>query len=291
MKTVVTHSGSFHPDDVFAVATLQLKFGAENISVVRSRDEVDIAEADYVVDVGHVYDPATGRFDHHQNGAPIRDNGIPYAAFGLVWKEFGEQIAGSVEVAKVIDEQIGLAIDAPDNGISLYDLTDVNIQPVLLFHVLHSFKPPWGSDKNIDDSFLEAVDFTRSFLERTIVRARAEEKMKEVINQVYESAEDTSVLIFDEKINTHALIAYPDVKVAVCPTGNSDEGKWKAIVIPKAHGTFENRAYFPQSWAGLHGQELVDVCKIKDASFCHKGKFYFVASSKEGAVAAAMQAQ
>jgi uncharacterized UPF0160 family protein len=52
MKTVATHSGGFHADDVFAVATFQLLLGKENIQVIRTRDEAVIAAADYVVDVG-----------------------------------------------------------------------------------------------------------------------------------------------------------------------------------------------------------------------------------------------
>ena len=77
MQKIITHSGSFHSDDIFAVATLQLHFGVENVEVIRTRDEEIIASGDIVVDVGGVYDAEKQRFDHHQNGAPVRDNGIP----------------------------------------------------------------------------------------------------------------------------------------------------------------------------------------------------------------------
>jgi uncharacterized UPF0160 family protein len=63
MSTLVTHSGSFHQDELFAIATLMLVF--DDISVKRSREEKDIAEADFVVDVGGVFDPIKNRFDHH----------------------------------------------------------------------------------------------------------------------------------------------------------------------------------------------------------------------------------
>ena len=83
MQKVVTHSGSFDPDDVLAVASLQLYLGVENVEIIRSRCMEVIEAADWVVDVGGFYDLSTNRFDHHQNGVPQRDNGVPYSALGL----------------------------------------------------------------------------------------------------------------------------------------------------------------------------------------------------------------
>src|SRR5436190_1581201 len=100
-KTIVTHDTSYHADDVFAVATLLLAF--PDAQVIRSREQSVIDSADIVVDTGSVYDPPKMRFDHHQaGGAGQRQNNIPYASFGLVWKEFGERISGSREAAEII---------------------------------------------------------------------------------------------------------------------------------------------------------------------------------------------
>ncbi len=107
--TIVTHSSKFHPDDVFGVATLLLVMEKENtkVTVVRSRDADIVAHADYAVDVGGEYDSVRGRFDHHQiGGAGKRDNGIPYASFGLVWKTYGEILCGSKEIADKVDEKL-----------------------------------------------------------------------------------------------------------------------------------------------------------------------------------------
>src|ERR1035437_8220507 len=98
-KIISTHNGTFHTDDVFAVATLSL-FLNDKVTIVRTRDVDIIANADFVCDVGGEHDSARSRFDHHQQGgAGKRANGTPYAAFGLVWKEFGEQLSGSKEIA------------------------------------------------------------------------------------------------------------------------------------------------------------------------------------------------
>jgi uncharacterized UPF0160 family protein len=92
MKKVATHDGSFHSDDVFAIAALQLLLGENEVEVVRVPKDSPSIEADYVVDVGGVYDHERRRYDHHQPGAPVRENGIPYAAFGLVWRHYGADI-------------------------------------------------------------------------------------------------------------------------------------------------------------------------------------------------------
>ena len=86
--TIATHNGNFHADDVFSIAALKNIFPAFNL--VRTRDLEVIGKADVVIDVGGIYDPETGRFDHHQRGgAGERENGIPYSSFGLVWKKYG----------------------------------------------------------------------------------------------------------------------------------------------------------------------------------------------------------
>src|ERR687885_1182144 len=103
---VATHDGSFHADEVFAVAALSLL--GEPLEVVRTRDEVAMAASDVRVDVGFAADPATGDFDHHQRGgAGERPNGIPYASFGLVWRHHGAALcAGEEPVAGRVDAQL-----------------------------------------------------------------------------------------------------------------------------------------------------------------------------------------
>jgi len=77
--TIATHNGNFHADDVFSVAALKCIY--PSIKLIRTRDLELIGQADIVLDVGGVYDPDAGRFDHHQRGgAGERENGIPYSS-------------------------------------------------------------------------------------------------------------------------------------------------------------------------------------------------------------------
>ena len=73
-----THAGKFHADDVFATALLQIL-----------RPDIKITRGFVVPDDfdGIVYDIGFGMFDHHQEPRETRPNGIPYAAFGLLWQD------------------------------------------------------------------------------------------------------------------------------------------------------------------------------------------------------------
>jgi uncharacterized UPF0160 family protein len=83
-----THDGRFHADEIFALAVLNIVF--PDLEIVRSRDEKVYKNVDIIVDVDHVYDAENLIFDHHQrNFALKRESGIPYASFGLVWKQYG----------------------------------------------------------------------------------------------------------------------------------------------------------------------------------------------------------
>ena len=75
-----THAGKFHADDVFATALLQIL-----------RPDIKITRGFVVPDDfdGIVYDIGFGMFDHHQEPRETRPNGIPYAAFGLLWQGLG----------------------------------------------------------------------------------------------------------------------------------------------------------------------------------------------------------
>ena len=57
-RSVGTHDGSFHADEVTACALL-LTFGLiDRDKIVRSRDPKILDECEYVCDVGGIYDPS-----------------------------------------------------------------------------------------------------------------------------------------------------------------------------------------------------------------------------------------
>ena len=126
---VAVHNGIFHADDVFFVAALTLE--DPFLEVVRTRNPKIVEFAEIVGDVGAINDLGSYRFDHHQKGgAGCRSNGVPYAAFGLLWRHYGliSSLIGSIlrswseepklhlEIIKLVDESLVQSIDAADCG-------------------------------------------------------------------------------------------------------------------------------------------------------------------------------
>ena len=139
---IITHSGGFQPDDICAVASLSILLNGD-FDLIRTRDKALFPTGDYVVDVGEEHDPSRNRFDHHQlGGAGAHESGIPYAAFGLVWKTYGEKVSGSKEIAGRLEKMLVEAVDADDVGMVPTDKPKV---PMYLFvDALYSFKPTLG---------------------------------------------------------------------------------------------------------------------------------------------------
>src|SRR5690348_5495713 len=143
-----THSGGFHADDVFALAVLRI--ARPGLEIVRTRDKTVMAECDFRVDVGGKDDAESGDFDHHQRGgAGERDNGIRYAAFGLVWRHFGPQLTGSQEVSDAFDQMIVAGVDANDTGQEIIQTLHGDVRPMAISGVIAGFNPSW--DEELDD--------------------------------------------------------------------------------------------------------------------------------------------
>lgn len=281
MHTIITHDGAFHPDDVLAVATLRRLLGAENTTIVRTRDQAIIATGDYVVDVGAEYDPERQRFDHHQVGAPRRSEVFPYASFGLVWKQYGATICGSVEVADEIEQQLVLPVDLGDNGEDYFTTRYEEVLPFEINDVVSAYLPVWGGEESFDEQFLHAVVALEQLLARLIMRTSGKLAMRACVQAVYSQTKDKRVLVFDRPVSPSALIAYPDVFAIVVPESADVNSKWCLVTIRKALDTFEPRALLPEAWAGLRDEELQTVSGYPDAGFAHLKRFFFVADSKE----------
>lgn len=287
-QTVVTHSGGFHSDDVFAVAAFQLLLGVDDVEVIRTRDNEVIEKGDYVVDVGEVYDHEKKRYDHHQNGAPVRENGIAYAGFGLMWRHYGSTICGDERVADMIDERLCQPIDAGDNGQSLCEYTHESVRPYELFMITSSFKPLRSSTSEVElEAFMQAVTFARGLLERTIAHAKESIRLEVLAEEIYRTAADKRVLVLPESMSENYFLAYDEVEAVVYPSHDEHRGQvWKVGLMPVEAHSFVRKFGFPKAWLGLRDEELAGASGIADAIFCHKGSFRFVALSKEGALKA-----
>ena len=186
-----THSGKFHADDVFSAALL-LYLNPE-ITITRGNQVPENYE-------GLVFDIGRGQYDHHQKDSRIRDNGVPYAAFGLLWEKLGPEILGE-ELALKFDESFVQPLDINDNTGEKNELATL----------IGNFNPGWDSKSSNDEAFFQAVSVAGMILENKFERylgnERADRRVEEVLTEHAASlasgdtpAENTNILILPEFI-------------------------------------------------------------------------------------------
>lgn len=166
-----THSGKFHADDVFSSALLL--YLNPQITITRGNrvpEEYD----------GIVFDIGRGRYDHHQRDSRVRENGVPYAAFGLLWEELGGEILGGT-LAQRFDEEFVQPLDNNDNTGEKNELATL----------IGNFNPVWDEteaadgvteeerDRGLSVGFLRAVQVAGLILENKFARYRADARGRE----------------------------------------------------------------------------------------------------------------
>jgi uncharacterized UPF0160 family protein len=286
IKKLITHNGSFHSDDIFAAAALSLMLekGGEGFEIIRTRDPEAIKTGDFVFDVGGIYDAVKNRFDHHQvGGAGKGAEDIEYASFGLVWKKFGEMLAGGKKAAEIINKRLCAPVDAWDNGIDLVE-NKYEIRPYYIQNIFFAMHPTWKEENlNIDDVFLKCVEVAKNVLTREIIQARDMLEAEAAVIYAYNNSTDKRIIILDKNYPfEYTLTAFPEPLFAVYP--RRTEGNWGVKAIRKNLGTFENRKNLPSSWGGVREDELQKITAVNDAVFCHHSLFVAAAKSKEGAI-------
>lgn len=303
---IVTHGGKFHADDVWAVSVLNILFPDCEIS--RTRDPALIEAADFAIDVGGIWDPAHGRFDHHQkNFSATRSSGVPYASAGLVWKEYGARCVsalaaahGGHQVSEESVQQIACAID--DDIVQYLDLSDVGAAKNApggygLSAVISGFNPNW-----LDEQTLGYGDAAEAYRLSQFRRAQAilTDIMSNAVKyrvgallalaQVRQSEvlEGGTVLFLNNSVLPWtALVRKEMPKVLFVISHSLAEQRYMLHTVPISSESFEARADLPAAWAGLRDAELAAVTGVPDASFCHNGRFIAAAKSFEGALAMA----
>lgn len=282
---VATHDGSFHADDVFAVAALTLLNEPDGIEVIRTRDRDLLASADIRVDVGFRDDPATGDFDHHQRGFDrARANGVAYASFGLVWERYGARICGGdAEVAGTVDATLVQTVDANDTGQRLTEPVVEGAHPMSVSSVIAGLQPRW--DETLDATqerarFDDAVALAGAILRREIDAAAAAVRAVQVVREAIAATADPRLIELPVDAPWKRTIV-PEAPQALFVIYPKRQG-FGVEAVPRQLGSFENRRDLPAAWAGLEGDDLVAVTGVADALFCHAKRFLAVARTREG---------
>lgn len=281
-----THLGRFHADDVLAVATLRMVY--PKATIVRTRDLTKLAQCDIVVDVGLIYDPENGRYDHHQKGgAGSRSNGIEYSSFGLVWKDYNLTFTDSPEVAQLVDEILVQSIDARDNGQSLtvenpaYDGAAV----FCLADAIDAFNPNWDEASEHDKAFEDAVAFVTPLIEHTVRRCKSIVSAQKTVWKAIMAREDPRILILEKGCPwMNLVINEPEAQDIMFVLLLGEEGNWRVQTVPHAFRSHQMRKSLPKAWAGMQSRELSALTGVPDAHFCHNKLFICSARSRDGAL-------
>lgn len=261
-----THAGTFHADDVFAAALLRL-----------CRPDIQI-ERGYSVPPdfdGLVFDIGFGRFDHHQKNAPVRPNGTPYAAFGLLWRALGPGLIGEAD-AQRFDESFVQPLDLDDN-------TGCGNQ---LAVVIAAYNPHWDGGEDASACFERAVALAADMLARKL----------ETIRSVQRAAAEVTEALGRMQRRIVRLARFAPWKQQLIPSRArfvvypSPRGGWAAQTVPASFGSPAPKTPFPRHWAGASEADLPALSGIATLRFCHTGRFIITAGTQEDAVAACLAA-
>lgn len=268
-----THGGKFHADDVFSAALLF--YINPEITILRGNRVPDDFD-------GIVFDIGRGAYDHHQRDSRVRENGVPYAAFGLLWEAVGAEILGE-ELAEEFDEAFVQPLDHNDNTGEKNELANL----------IGNFNPTWDAQGGNDEAFFQAVSVAGMILENKFERYRGNERADRRVEEILEEhrqavtsgkrdSEDAKILILPEFVPCQKRLSETEIAFVIFP---SNRGGY-CIQPQKKEYSMNYKCSFPSSWLGLEGKELSLVTGLKSAAFCHKGGFLMTCGTLEDSVLA-----
>lgn len=281
----ITHGGTFHADEVLATVILSKVF--KDLVVCRVfKIPSELNEGVIVYDIG------LGEFDHHQKGGNgVRENGVSYAACGLIWKQFGHEIVADTcdpeFVWNLIDRDLIQGVDATDNG--QMPKADYPAQNMSFSQVISSFNPNWDSNEDADAAFERAVAFAEIVFDNVLANAISKANAKKIVDEAIDKAESHIMVLnqfapWQEFIFASGKKQADEVWFVVFP---SNRGGYNWQCVPDALGSFGQRKSVPNEWKGLDASELQKITGVETASFCHPAGFIGGASTLDDAIALA----
>ncbi|KAF4094049.1 hypothetical protein AMELA_G00009030 [Ameiurus melas] len=308
-----THNGTFHCDEVLACYLLHQLPEYKDAEIIRTRDPVELAKCDIVVDVGGVYDPKQHRYDHHQRSFGETFNSLcpekPWvtrlSSAGLVYLHFGRRILSHLTRLEQSNRQLEILydkmyenfveeVDAVDNGISQYDgEARYTVGTTLSARVSH-LNPWWNSDcQDTQEGFNKAITLVGAeFLDRLHYYQNAWLPARVVVeaaihmrHQVDASGEIVLLAQGGCPWKEHLFSLEREFKLDIAikfvlyPDQN---GQWRVQCVPTGLNTFQNRLSLLDEWRGLRDNALSQFSGIPDCVFVHASGFIGGNKTKEG---------
>lgn len=261
-----THSTQFHSDEVFTTAlflTLNPNFTYER--------NLTIPEDPSVI----VYDKGMGKYDHHQIDNEVRENGIPYASFGKVWRDFSKYLVIDDRLMTkterdIVENKLVQKIDATDNGKGRDDYSNF----ISLLNPIN--RDTKTTIENENEMFKQAVAFAKTVLSRHLENSIEIGKYLEVLKNNLNKAEN-GILCIPEYIaikepTIHRILLDNNIDAVIYP---SQRGGFNMQQVPIEEGSFIGRLSFPQEWLGKRDDDLPE-----HITFCHSGNWLLAIDSE-----------
>lgn len=274
-RSLGTHDGAFHADEVTACALLLMCNLIDRDKIIRTRDAEKLKNCAYICDVGGEYNPKTNHFDHHQV-----DYLGPLSSAGMVLLYLRDNKHITVKEYEYLNNMLILGVDDHDNG------RDPQIPGLCTYsHIISTFVPygPNPTTEEQDTAFFEALDFSLNLLKRYHERYHYIQECRALVEKAMEA--DQYCLRFDRYLPWLDMFfdlggeKHP-AQFMIMPSGKH----WKLRGIPpNQKDKMSVRTPLPEEWAGLLEEELKKVSGIDGAVFCHKGRFISVWESEKAA--------
>jgi uncharacterized UPF0160 family protein len=334
-----THNGHFHADEALAVYMLRQHVPTySGAQLVRTRDPARLEACHTVVDVGGEYDPSRNRYDHHQRSFGTSFPGRPtkLSSAGLVYLHFGREIiARRLGLAADEDnESVGLvwrkvyesfieALDAHDNGVSVYDptlLAAAGLQKrfsdggFTLGAMVGRLNPNWNDPVPEDPAAAQAAEDARFELASTRIGEEFDRELdyyvrawlpaREVVAEAFAARSDYDgegrIMVLkgqsapwkDHLYNLEEQQPDSGKKVlyVLYPEKPTPDAKWRIQCVPVAKDSFESRKPLPEAWRGFRDEELDGISGVSGSVFVHASGFIGGNKTFEGVLAMAQKA-
>ncbi len=278
----VTHSGTFHADDIFSTVLLEYIF--DDLYIFRTYEITAKNDSRIYYDIGG------GKFDHHHNhNNKMRNEFIPYASFGLLWEEYAKTFlekigCNNIEyVSKYVIDNLITCIDAVDNGVfyncDMYNILDVS-------KIISLFNPRYDEEIDSDTKFIEACNFAKIIFDNIVNNGISMAKSKSIVENKIRTVKN-HMIILDEYVpfKEHILNSkLPEANNIYFVIYKSSRKGYMIATLPKNIDDNELRMKFPEKWAGLREKNFSDVCNIDNVIFCHKNLFVAAAHTLDSAI-------
>lgn len=290
IKSITVHGGTFHADDVSAVALCQMAFSNcryKRVNKVPEGVDVNAENGDIVVDIGG------GIFDHHGKDCPEISEGHKHCGVTRLWEKFGTELAKRIianlvyeqisdedaeKIANAFEKEVLVSIAAVDNGeiksqFRVYDFCAV----------VKNYNPNWDNySANQNKLFESAVNRVKGDFTRVFERLYSGIKAERLISTIVDATEpnNRAIIVLNQFIPWHVLGKYKETRIVIFP-GKSNDWNLQSVTNPDR----SPRVTIPKEWWGYNSK--AEKPPIKGMTFCHLSGYLAAFESREDAINAA----